>query len=287
MRRLRIAVALAAAACFVGALASPAFAKVEKPKAFFGEFFANRPIGPPITPGTPALAKTKEGELGELYLGSENGGPFSFSCDHLTSQANVTSEHSETFLTEVKFAKCSATRRLKGGLEEHIAAKFGKGFEMEFHANGSAVLGKSESTTSIVKGTQIEVKIHGGTCKIIIPEQSVPTHGAENPEKEFESAEYETEEETTEHLKFFPNGIQDRLDVAWELSKLEFDIPVAPNSPCEYSKEPGGKFNPEKKVVEFPGYFEGELEEIQIKKGNIGFETEKERKEKEEAEKEV
>src|SRR4051794_18333331 len=128
MRHLKITVALAAIACFAGALASPAFAKVEKPKAFFGEFFANRPAGAPITPGTPALAKTKEGELGALYLGSENGGPFAFECDHLTSSANVTWEHSENFLTEVKFSKCEATRRLRGGLEEHIKAKFGHGF---------------------------------------------------------------------------------------------------------------------------------------------------------------
>jgi hypothetical protein len=263
---------VAAIACVVGALASPAFASKEKPKAFFGEFFANVPTGGPITPSTPVTAKTSEGELGALYLGSEEKGPFSFSCSSLSSSAKVTAEKSENFLTEIKFHKCKAIRRLRGGLEETIGAKFQKGFEMEFHSNGSASVGKSEGETKIVKGTQAEIKVRGGVCKIIIPEQTIPTKAEKAPEKEFESAEYGTFEEKTEKLKVFPNGLHDTLEIAWELNKITFYIPSAPTGPCSYNKEPGGKFNPEKKVVEFPGYFEGELEEIEVKKGNIGFE---------------
>jgi len=273
MRRLRITVALAAIACFVGALASPAFAKVEKPKAFFGEFYANRPSGPPITPTSPALAKTSEGELSELWIGSEANGPWIISCDHLTSQATLTSERSETFLTEIKFAKCVAKRHLIKGIVETIPVKFGKGFEIEFHSNGSAELGQ------IVKATSFELKLKKSGCKVILPEQSIPGHA--NPEKEYEDAEFGTEKESTERLKLWPDGFVRRLEVAWELKGLEFDVPVAPNSSCEYTKEPGGKYNPEKKAVELNGYFEGELEEIEVKKGNVGFETDKERKEKE------
>ena len=280
MRSLRITIALAAIACVVGALASPAFAAKEKEKAFFGEFFANVPSGGPITSSTPVAAKTNEGELGALFVGSEKSGPFSISCEKLTSKATVPWERSENFLTEVKFHKCKAIRRLQGGLEEHVQAKFGKGFEMEFHANGSADVGKSEGETKIIKGTTINIKVKGGVCQVQIPAQTVPTKAAKNPEKEWEAAEYETEEEPTTKLKLYPNGIEDKLDVFWEV-KPTFYVPAEAGGACSFSKESGGSYNPELKVAEFKGFFEGELDEISVPKGNIGFETAAEIKEKE------
>src|SRR6185437_13213675 len=105
MRTLKITVALAAIACVAAALASPALAKEV---AFFGEFHANVPSGAPVTPSTPVEAKTKEGELGEMFLGGkEETGPFEFSCEKLTSDAkHVEAESSQTFRTEIKFVKC-------------------------------------------------------------------------------------------------------------------------------------------------------------------------------------
>jgi len=288
MRSLKITVALAAVACVVAALASPALAAKEHPKAFFGEFFANVPSGGPVTPEHPVTAKTKEGELGALYFGThEEKGAFAFQCGKLTSQATVSWEHSENFLTELKFGKCTAERRLRENLTERgIKTKFSKGFEMEFHANGSAEVGKSEGTATIVKGSKIELKVKGSTCKIIIPEQTIPLKAEKNPELEFESAEYGTFEESEEKLKIYPNGIKDELEIAWELEKLVFYVPAEEGGACEYTKAPGGKYNPELKVVEIKGYFEGELEEIKVKNGNVGFRTAAEIK-KEEEEKEV
>ncbi len=276
MRTLKITVALAAIAC-VGALASPALAKEA---SFFGEFHANVPSGGPVTPSTPVDAKTKEGELDGMYLGKEETGPFAFTCEKLTSDAkHVEAESSQTFRTEIKFLKCKAQRRLVGHIVEEVPVKMQKGFEMEFHANGLAELGKSEGENHIVKGTEMEVKVKGGACKVILPNQTIPTSG--NLEKESEAAEYGKEFEKTEKLKLYPNGFKFELFVEWH-NKVVFYIPVEKNGACKYTKEPGGKFNPELNVVEYPGYFEGELEEIKVKRGNIWFESARERKEIEE-----
>jgi hypothetical protein len=281
MRSLKITVALAAVACVVGALASPAFAAKEKPKAFFGEFVASIPTGGPITPSTPATAKSKEGELDEFYMGGEETGPFSFTCDHLTSEGKVYNERSTSFKTEIKFHKCEATRRLRGGLEEHKIKTVIRGLEMEFHSNGSFQIGKEqENEQKITKGTSIEVKVKGGACKLIIPEQTVPKNGT-NEEHEYEGGEYSGEREPTEKLKLYPNGFKERIEVDWTLSKITMYVPAEKNGACTYNKEPGGKYNETLKVVEFPAKMEGELEEVEIKKGELFFETRKEHEEKE------
>jgi len=276
MRTLKITVALAAIACVAVALASPALAK-EKTKAFFGEFHANVPSGAPVTPSTPAIAKTKEGSLDAMYLGGKEGaGPFTFECGSLSSEGKVESESSETFRTEIKFKKCTAQRNLVGPAgEKGIPVKFTKGFEMEFHANGSAEL------THIVKGTETEIKVKGGACNVIIPEQRI---GSENFEKESEASEFgkEFEKWAPQKLKTFPNGFQYEMFIEWH-NKLTYWIPVEKNGACFDQKEStDGKFNPELNVIEYNGYFEGELEEIKVKKGNVWFESARERKEIEE-----
>jgi hypothetical protein len=283
MRSLKIPVALAVIACVVGALASPALASKTKPKAFFGEFLASRPGGPPITPSNPAIAKNKEGTLDEFYMGGEETGPFSFSCAGLTSEGKVFEERSTSFKTEIKFHKCLATRRLRGGLQEHNIKTKIKGLEMEFHSNGSFVLGKeAENEMKITKGTSVEIKVKGGSCKLIIPQQVVPKNGT-NEEREYEGGEYSGEKEKTEKLKKYPDGFKERMEVDWTLSKIIMYVPTEKNGPCSYSKEPGGKYNEELKVVEYPSHMEGELEEVEIHKGELFFESraEKEAKEKE------
>jgi hypothetical protein len=279
MRRLRITVAVAAVACVVGALASPAFAVKEK--SFFGEFTASIPSGGPITPSTPAVAKTREGSLDEFYVGSENRPLFSFECESLKAEGKVFAERSTTFKTEVKFRKCTATRRLSQGIiESGLKAKIGP-LEMEFHSNGATQVGKEEAgETVITKGSSVSIKVRGSVCKLVIPQQTVPTAG-ENPEKEVEGASYSGEREKTEQLKLYPSGFKERLEVDWELKHMTVEIPVGPGTGCEYEREPGGKFNEETKSVQIPSYFEGELEEIEIKKGELFFETAQEHKEKE------
>jgi hypothetical protein len=274
MRSLRITVAIAAIACAFGAFAAPSFANKEKEKAFFGEFVASKG-GQTISPSNPGITKGKEGELDEMYVGpSEERWTWKFECEKLTSAGKVTAEHSETFLTEIQFHKCHASRRLFGNIVENgLPVKFGKGLEMEFHSNGAAALGKTEGEATIKKGTSIAIKIPRSTCEIKIPAQSIPTKFS--PEKEYESAEYSSSKEEEKNLKKYPSGFKEELEVEWFLKKLIYDIPAEKGGSCEYLKEPGGTYNPELKVVEYPGYFEGLVEEIQLKQGSIGFTTEK------------
>jgi hypothetical protein len=272
MRSLRITTALIAVACACGAFAAPSFAAKEK--AFFGEFFASIP-GQTISPSSTATAVSKEGELGEFFIGpTEERWTWKFECEKLTSKGTIEAERSETFTTEILFHKCHASRRLYGNyVENELPVKFSKGFTMEFHSNGAAALGLTEGELKVKKGTTIAVKIPRSSCSITIPAQTIPTR--DDPEHEYEDAEYGTDEETGLNEKKYPGGIKDELEVEWFLKHLLFDIPAAKGTSCEYLPEPGGKYNTETKMVEATGYFEGDLEEIQVKKGSIGFSTEK------------
>lgn len=303
MRRLRITVVLAAVACVVGALASPALAKKERPKAFFGEFVSSVPSGGPITPSTPAIAKSKEGFMEPLLVGSVEHPLFKIQCESLGSSGNVFEEHSKTFKTEIKFKKCKAGRRLAGGFIEgepekpygshcptasapkrlcYLKAKIGPGLEMEFHANGGVTLGEEENNEAkITKGTSIQISIKGGLCQLVIPEQSVPKN-SETEIKEVEGGSYSGEKEATENLKKYPDGFKERTEIDWELHKVKIEIPVEKSGACQYEKEPGGKFNEETNSVVEPSTFEGELDEVEIKNGEFFFETAAERKKHEE-----
>jgi hypothetical protein len=265
-------VGLVAGVCALALFATPALAAKEK--AFFGEFFANIP-GSTISAATPAVAKSKEGTA-NLFVGkTEERYTFAFACEKLKSEATVTTERSETYLTTLGFHGCKASRTLFGNIRENnLPVKFEKGLEMEFHSNGAAALGKTEGELTIKKGTSITVKVKGSSCSIIIPEQTVPTTINEN--REYEFAEYETDEETESNLKKYPNGIKDELGIEWLLPKLIYDIPASGpggEGKCEDLVE--GNYNAESKMIEAKGAFEGELEEIQIKNGNIGFSVEK------------
>lgn len=267
----RITIGLAAGISALALFATPAFAKE---KAFFGEFFANIPGGT-ISAGTPAEARSKEGE-GKVFVGkTEERYTFEFQCEKLTSKTKVTSEHSETFTTEIGFHKCEASRTLFGNIREnHLPVKIEKGLEMEFHSNGAATLGKREGELTIKKGTSIKVRVQKSNCQLILPEQTVPTRINEN--REYEFAEYGTDEESESNLKKYPTGIKDELEIEWLLPKLVFEIPASgPGGGGSCEDLVSGNYNAEKGVIEAKGQFEGDLEEIQIRNGNIGFSLEK------------
>jgi hypothetical protein len=273
MRRLRITTGLLASLMMLALAAAPAYAKKEAPKAFFGEFTASV-AGKTITPATPQATKG-HGEVGELSLG-----PWDFRCEReIKSKGKVEAERSETFKTLITIAGCEAAVKLKSGVKEWKKVKFSRGFEFQFHANGSAHIGEDESQVEILKTTSVTAKVHGSECKMIIPAQTIPIQAEKKPEQEFESAEYGTEKEATENLKKYPNGFKERLEIFWEFKKVKTEVPVEKPEPgkpakCEYEKEPEGKYNPETERVDFTnGVFEGELEEIEIKNGELAFDT--------------
>jgi hypothetical protein len=266
MRSLRITIGLATAACVLAVCAAPSFAAKEK--LFFGEFTASI-AGQTISEATPATTKG-HGEVSEFRLG-----PWEITCEsELKSKGKVIAERSENFFTEVSFKGCTTKQKVgKGGVEETKKLKFSKGIDFEFHANGSANIGKSESEVRILNPTSVSVKAAGDKCKLIVPAQTLPIQAEKNPNQEFEYAEYGTETEPVEksQLKKFPSGIRERLDITMEFKKILSEVPVEPGK-CTYNKEPEGKFNPETKMVEFTnGLLEAELEEIEVKGGELGF----------------
>ena len=246
MRMIRMMVGLAAAVCALGVLSSPALALKEP--AVFGKFKASTPAGPLSGPVHGI------GEAGEMTLG-----PYKFEeCEQeLRAKGNATGGETETLPLEVKFKKCVTDRSLGGGLKEPVLVSFT--LNMEFHSNNSVKLGPSTVTLKATKSS----------CEVTIPPQWVPA-GAETKGDfhEFEAVSYKTEKEkqTGPGIKKF-GEFRERLAIEWELKGIEARAKVTPN--CLYE---GGKENPVTHEVEYnSGKMEGELEELTLKGGNLGF----------------
>jgi hypothetical protein len=276
MRRFRITAGLAVAALAL-AVAAPALAK-ENPKAFYGEFTASIP-GQEISPTHKALAKGK-GEVDTLRIG-----PLELECETnsgftLNAKGEVEAERSPNFTVDMKISGCKTDFPFgKGGNFEPTKVSFGKGLKMEFHANGSAAIGNPAGEVKILETAPVTVKARGRKCKIFIRPQVLPTADEKNPEGEFEAAEYGTEKELLEakELKKFPSGVRERLEIFWELKKIKAYVPIEPGK-CEYVKGTEGKFEPEgeglpNRTEYTSGLFEGEVEEVEIKHGELGFDT--------------
>jgi len=276
MKSLRMTVGLAAAACLLAVSATPAFASKEKPKVYFGHFLASV-FGQTISPANTVVAKGK-GEVDELRIG-----PLAMECETpsgytLSAKAEVESERSSTFSPVVKINGCRTHLKFgKGGNFEPAKVSFGKGIKMQFQANGSAELGNPAGEVKILETAPVQVKVAGHKCKLFIPAQTVPVQAEKNPEKEYEVAEYGTEKEEVEPklIKKYPSGFKERLEVSWEMKKIRSYVPVEPGK-CEYEKGTEGKYQPAEEGlperVEYTnGVFEGELEEVEIKGGELSF----------------
>jgi hypothetical protein len=275
MRTLRITIGVTVAACALAVFAAPSFAAA-KPKAFFGEFTASI-FGQEISPAHKAVTKG-HGSVSTLRIG-----PLEITCEPakgegLNAKGEVEHERSPNFTTTVKFSGCFTKVKFgKGGTEERIKVSFGKGLKMEFHANGSGALGNPSGEVAILETVPVQIKVAGRKCHLFVPAQTVPVQAEKNPEKEFEAASYGTETEPVEphEAKKYPSGFKERLDIEWEMKKIRSYVPVEPGK-CEYDKGTEGKFEPEggglPNRVEFTnGLFEAELEEIEIKGGELGF----------------
>jgi len=276
MRRVRLILGLAVAVCAFSVLAAPAFAAEP---VIFGKFIASI-TGKTVSEAEPGIVKG-HGEVSELKLG-----PYKFTCEkELKSKGKITSESSDTFFQEVRFTKCTSSRKLEEGLGEEVHASFTLG--LEFHSNGSAELGEGESEVKILANSPVAVKASKSSCVVWIPAQTIPIQAEKKPEKEYEAAGYFTEVEKVEGkglLKKFPDGVREKLDISMEFKKIETLEKPPPVGGCTYSKveEPEGsqgkynparEFNNEKGWIESKGgRLEAELEEIELKNGDLGFE---------------
>lgn len=290
MRRVRVVLGFAAVVCAFGALAAPAFAKKEHPKVQFGKFIASIP-GKTISEAEPATAsghgEVLEGPSGPgIVLG---GGALEIEeCTKaLKGTAKVVSEKSETFLMDVTFKNCYAISYTGVNKEFRSKTKLPTfTIAMEFHSNGSAVVGEEEPGTVKIKENStvvIPTPSKKAPCEVTIPEQTIPTKAKLKPEEEWEAAFYTTEKETVEgkkKLEEFPLGFYDKLDIETEFSKVATWI--KPNEDCVYVHGEEGHYDNE---VESPGYgyvtyakgnLDIEVEEITIKHGSLGFEEKSE-----------
>lgn len=251
MKKSGIALGLVVAMCAFGVVAAPALA--------FGKFRASIK-GQTISEATPGFAKG-HGEVEFARLG-----PYTIECPKIKDSGMVVSEESESFFTEILFNKCTTVSHPKGGVgvEEIKQIHFKLG--MEFLSNFSAKVGEGESEVRITAPSEVSFKAGPSKCVVTIPEQTLSTHG--------EAGVPENEEEMEER----PGAIEKygefrkRLDFTIDLKHLHAEL--TPNSHCRYEEgSEEGKFNPETGMVEwFGSVFEGNLEEITLKNGNVWFE---------------
>ena len=275
MRRVRILVGLMVAVCAFGALAGTALANKHKAHMIFGKFRAGYPGGAPISPTSPASA-AGVGEMSELSLADR--GLLIHDCKKVTASASVTAEKAENFVADTKFKHCvgRVSDNGNGFVKNEKVSNFS--IRMEFHSNHSAKLGAEEEGEAIIKPTHVTVDLgpKKTSCVIALPEQTITKKAEVKPEKEYESAEYETETYPAK-LKKFPAGFQEKLDIEWEFEKLISWEKPSPG--CDYV---GGGSGTKDETPGTPAYgyvvydkgtFEGEIEEFTIKNGNLGFES--------------
>lgn len=304
MRSVRmVAIGLAAAVCALGAFSATAFAKKGE-KLIFGKFVASTSgttrgtgtanklrIGPYRFTGE-ELFETVErekkhpkepGEMETVRVPKKNAegeiehGPL---CKPLIVKGTVEEGESESITQTIQFPHCVTYRQAgtesgnNGPLLEKVTATFSLG--IKFRSNHSAETGEPEPKSAELEPGTVVFKGSHSTCKVKILEQDVPLKAteevAENGEKEFEAALYETEEESLEgkkqaEKKFGP--VRDRLAIETEFKHVK--ATVEETASCTSKK--GGKENEE---GEFADKFENgvmdlSLEHITLKNGQLSF----------------
>jgi hypothetical protein len=199
-------------------------------------------------------------------------------CIDVRSSGKVDEESSEHLFQEVSFKHCYSYVHL-GGKKSGLMGRFKvKTFKlaMEFRSNKSVELGEgAENELEIVRPSTVTIRTKGVPCKVTIPRQVLPSKEVSKTEKEYGVAGYETEISPAK-MKKFPSGFQEKLDIVVEYGKMT--AWVKPNENCLYGPGEEGSYdsNPETPaygyVVYGGGMLEAELEEIEIKNGDLGFE---------------
>jgi hypothetical protein len=250
---------LAALVCAFGTLASPALAKKKAHPQVLGKFVASYPSGRPISESWPTVARgVGDEELIELAEGALTIGPER--CEKISSVGGIDWERSDTLYQRIAFTGCWGTTYVgtaKHIFEEVKIPKFV--LAMEFHSNGFGETGEGEASMVHIDPTSVFIKPgKGASCTIVIPAQTIPVKAIKKPESEFEAASYETEDEPAK-IKRFPSGFQEELDISMEFKKVVTEVEGSEH--CHVGPHFKGS----------NGIIEAELEEVKIKKGNLGF----------------
>jgi hypothetical protein len=254
-------IAVAVAACALALTSTTALA---------AEFAASRI--PPITESEPG--QTKGHSIGGEFAQEFVFGPFHIKCDKAKAYAKtvgegaITWESSQTFATEVKFAKC-LTEAHFGAFTAGLATRFneGKPIKILYHINGYAEFGTGVTESEVQIGSgEANFKISGKICKINWPAQTVPARAENKPEEEFSAAVYSNKEVAVEEKmwKKFPTHFQKRLVITHEFNGMAWEFE---EGQCVGE---GGFEEEAAKTEGKSGKYKGAIEE-ELKGGNLSF----------------
>jgi hypothetical protein len=189
--------------------------------------------------------------------------PFTIECEaakSVKSEDDVTLPSPTLYLT-VAYSKC-LTKNAKFHKVElpPVKTTFKAPVDLEFHANGFVESGaESESTSSIENAGAVEIAMKGAfKCTISWGPQTIPAKAIKKPAEQYEAALFEKDEETTENLKRFPLGVQDKLLIKSDLKRMTFELS---EGICEEFESTEGK----------TGSYVGTLR-AELPKGNLGWE---------------
>jgi hypothetical protein len=189
--------------------------------------------------------------------------PFTIACEAAKSvktEDDVTFPSPALYLA-VKYSHC-LTKNAKFHKVElpPVKTTFITPVDYELHANGFVETGaESESTSSVENAGAVEISMKGAfKCIISWAPQTVPVKAIKKPAEQFESALFEKDEETTENLKRFPLGVQDKLLIKSDLKRMTFELS---EGICEEFESTEGK----------TGSYAGTLR-AELRKGNLGWE---------------
>jgi hypothetical protein len=239
MRRVRITLGLMVAVCAVAFSATTALATN----------FTAGIVGKVLSEATPA--KIKGGGVGLQHF---KFGPVHITCEKASAKGLATETVFETLKLIAKYSYC--TTAIKVGTEPAtLATKMLKPIEYNFHANGLVETGTEGEEGSMEIGSgEAEWKISGIKCLISWPAQTVPIkHRTFVPAAIFSNVLV-----PNEHLKAFPSGFQNKLQISSEFKSMKF---VFSEGQCSEFKAPEAN----------TGGYEGTLLE-EITAGNLGFE---------------
>lgn len=273
MRRITMAVALAAAASALCTVAVSAMAR---------EFTASR-LPKPFSEAEPG--KTRGFGIGATELGDEvrnqelKFGAFRMFCAVRTNgntipEGAISWSTSPIFATEVRFEKC-LTKATYGGFTAGTPTSFNVNPETKksepvkfvYHVNGFLELGSGEVESEVEVGSgTTSFSIAGKICKIVWPRQTVPAKAAVKPEEVFSAVTYSNHEVAVEEkkLKQFPSGFKTKLVIHNNFKTMAWHYE---EGQClgEGGFEEGAKQTEAK-----TGVYKGLLEE-EVGNGNLGF----------------
>ncbi len=189
--------------------------------------------------------------------------PFKITCEEAKSVKLETTPTwpSPTLYVAMKYSKCTTFAGKFHKVElPPIKTTFLTPVDFEYHANGFVESGAgSESSSEIKNAGALEISIKGDyKCVVTWEAQTTPAKAVKKPTEEYEAALYEKIEETTENLRKFPTGIQDKLLIKNHLTKMKYSLS---EGICEEFETTEGK----------AGSYTGTLK-AELKKGNFGWE---------------